>query len=188
MALQHVRDQKFQRLGVPARREELEGADTDVTAGHAAEHGARQERFARYLFPGGHRRQRPGGRQAQGVHGLTDDVFAQHRAQGSAAVAAAGVGRGARALQLDVVASTVGADDLAQQEGAAVPELRVIAAELMAGVHCGDRLAAGGNGIARQHGGAFRRLQPLRCYSQQCRQRVIDADRAGVRHRCGLPA
>ena len=80
---------------------------------------------------------------AEGGHGLADEVLAQHGAERGPAVTAAGEGRGAGAFELDVAAAPVLADDLAEQNGAAVAELRGEAAELVAGIGECDRVGAG---------------------------------------------
>ena len=76
------------------------------------------------------------------------DVFAQHRAEPGAPVAAARERRAAGALELDVAALAVAVDDLAEQERAAVAELGHEVAELVAGVEPGERLGALGHLVA----------------------------------------
>jgi MFS family permease len=76
------------------------------------------------------------------VHRLADQHLAQHRADRGLAVAAARERRAARALEGDVAAPAVAVDHLAEQQRAAVAELRREAAELVAGVGLGDRLGA----------------------------------------------
>jgi hypothetical protein len=60
--------------------------------------------------------------------------------QRRAAIAAAREGRRARAFQLDVATDAVAVDDLAQQDGAAIAQLRRETAELVAGI--GERGSA----------------------------------------------
>ena len=57
---------------------------------------------------GGHHREGAGGRDAQGVHALADDVLAQHRAHRGQPVAAARERRAARALEVQVAQAAVG--------------------------------------------------------------------------------
>src|SRR6185312_4843715 len=80
----------------------------------------------------------PGGGNAEGGHGLTDDVLAEHRPESSTTVAAARELRPPRALQLDIDELARGRPMFAQQNGAAIAE-HGEAAELMAGVSLGDR-------------------------------------------------
>ena len=108
--------------------------------GDARQHRARQHGLAHHRLAGGDRRERARGRNAQRRHRLADDVFAQHRAQRRAAVAAARERRGARALELDVAPHARAIDHLAQQDGAAIAELRHEVAELVAGIGERDRL------------------------------------------------
>ena len=70
------------------------------------------------------RGKRARGGDAQRVHRLADQVFAQHRAERRLAVAAAREGRGPGPLQRDVAALPVAVDHLAQQQRAAVAKLR----------------------------------------------------------------
>ena len=92
------------RIQIPARREELEGADTDVARRDAGQHRAGQRRLAPHRVAGGDGRERSGGRDPKRRHGLADDVFAQNGAEGGTAVSAARKWGGAGAFELDVVA------------------------------------------------------------------------------------
>ena len=122
-------------------------------SGDAREDGAGKSVLAEDVLAGGDRGEGAGGGNAESVHGFADQVFAQDRADGGLAVAAAGKGRATRAFQLYVAAVAVGIDDLTEQEGAAVAELRREAAELMAGVGLGDRGCAGWQDIAGEYRG-----------------------------------
>ena len=84
-----------QRVGVLARGEILEGADADVARGDAGQHRARQHGLAHHVLARCHGGERARGRNAQREHRLADDVFAQHRSERRAAVAAAGERGGA---------------------------------------------------------------------------------------------
>ena len=128
-------------LGVAASGEILEGADADVAGGHAGQHGAWQGILTDHLLAGDHCGERARGGNAEGYR-FADDVFAQHRAQRCAAIAAARERRRPRALELDVAPDAVEVDDLAEKDGAAIAELRHEVAELMAGIGQRDRLRA----------------------------------------------
>ena len=146
-------------VGVAARGEELEGADADVARRHARQHRAGQHGLAHHVLAGDDGGERARGRDAEREHRLADDVFAQHRAERGAAVAPARERRRARALELDVAADAVGVDDFAEQDGAAVAELRHEMAELVAGIGHRDRVGAVGHAFAGEDFGALRALQ-----------------------------
>ena len=55
------------------------------------------------------------GRHAEGVHGLADQVLAEHRTHRGLAVAPAGERGATRPLQVDVATAALGVDDLAQR-------------------------------------------------------------------------
>ena len=76
--------------------------------------------------------------------------FAQHRADGGLAVAAARKRRAARAFQLDVEAVAIGGNDLAQKMRAPVAKLGREAAELVAGIGLGDGVGPGRQGGTRK--------------------------------------
>ena len=141
-------------LDVAARGEELERADADVARGDARQHRAGQHRLAQHRLAGGDDRERARGRDAERVHRLADQHLAQHRPDRRLAVAAARERRAARALEGDVAAPAGAVDHLAEQERAAVAELRREAAELVAGVGLRDRLGAFGQRVAGEQRGA----------------------------------
>ena len=64
-------------------------------------------------------------------------------------------GVGPRALELDVAADAVGVDHFAEQDGAAVAELRHEMTELVAGIGHRDRVGAVGQPLAGEDFGAF---------------------------------
>ena len=105
MALERVGDERldvrpFARGGGP-----LEGADADMAGGHPRQHRAWERSVVAHdLLAGRGHGEAAGGRDAERVHGLADDVFAQHRPERGAAIAAAGKRRAAGALELDVEA------------------------------------------------------------------------------------
>ena len=76
------------------------------------------------------------------VHGLRDQIFPQHRSQPGAAIAAARIGGAPRAFELNITADFIGAEAFAQKQGAAITELGVVVAKLMAGVNLCKRLCA----------------------------------------------
>src|SRR5436189_141810 len=75
-------------------------------------------------FAGQHCRKRTRGWNTQRRHRLADDVFAQHRSQRRAPVAAARERRSSRAFKLDIAPLAVTADHFAQKDRPAVAELR----------------------------------------------------------------
>ena len=133
--------------------------------------------------PVGDRRERARGRDAERRHRLADDVFAQHRTERRAAVAAARERRRARALELDVAPHARAIDHLAQQDGAAVAELRHEVAELVAGIGERDRLRAGGEAVAGQDLDGLRRRQHVGIEAELAGQRLVDLDQARRRDR-----
>ena len=157
-----VTGQLRQRLAIAAGGEELERADAEMAGGDAGEDRAGQDRLAQHPRAGRDRRQGAGGRDAERRHGLADQIFAQHRAKGGAAVAAARERRTACPLKLDVASPAVPVDHLAEQDGAAIAELGHEAAELVARIRHGDRVGALGRAGARQHGDTVRPLQRIR--------------------------
>ena len=166
-------------LGIAARGKILEGADADMARGDAGQHRARQRRLAQHALAGHDRGERPRGRNAQRRHRLADDVFAQHRTERGAAVAAARERRRARALELDVAADAVGVDHLAEQDGAAVAELRHEMAELVAGIGHRDRLGAVGHPVAGEDLGALGAIEQLRVEAEMPRERPVQLDQPG---------
>ena len=123
-------------------------ADAQVRRGHAGQNGAGQGDLALDAVAGEGRGQGARGGDAQGVHRLGDDEFAQHGAKGGAAIAIAGIGGAARALELNVAALAGAVDDLAQQQRAPVPKGGREAAELVPGIGLGQGLGPVGQGIA----------------------------------------
>ena len=122
---------------------------------HEARRQARDDRggldgFAHHRIVGAGDRQRARGRDAEAVHRLRGEEFADRRAQHRAPVAHARVGRLARALQLDFPALAVRSDDFAEQQRPAVAEAWHVDTELVAGVDRGERFAAGQRPIAGQ--------------------------------------
>ena len=81
-ARDHVVGQRAQRLAVAAGREELERAHAHVALRHARQHRARHGPFPVDRLAGGDGRERARRGDAQPVHGLAHQVFAQHGAEG----------------------------------------------------------------------------------------------------------
>ena len=143
-----------QRLLVVVRRRPLHGADADVARGDAREHGAVEHRLAIHRLARRHHRQAAGGRNAERVHRLADDVFPQHRPERGAPVAAAREPRLPCPFQLNVDAIAGRRDLLAEQDRTAIAEGGEVA-ELVTGVRLRDRPRAFGQGIAGENRGAF---------------------------------
>ena len=176
MAGDDVVGECLDRLQILAGGEILEGADADMAGGDAGQHPARQGCFAEHMLAGRDRRQRPCGRDAEGVHRLRDDVFAQHRPERGAPIPTAREGGGPRALELDVPPRPVPPDHLAQQDGAAIAELGDEIAELVAGIGLGEGLRALGHRIAREHRDAFGGGQPGGVEAELLGQRMVQPD------------
>ncbi len=177
--------QRPQRLDVAARGEELEGADADVARRHARQHRARQRRLAHHRLTGRHGRQRSRGRNAERRHRLADDVFAQHGTQGRPPVAAARERCRPRAFELNVATDAVPAHDLAQQDGAAIAQLRHEVAELVAGIGQRNRLGTRRYAVARQDRHTLRRRQRLGIEAELGGESRVELDQARRRDRCG---
>ena len=152
-----------------------------MTGGDAGQHGARHRAVAIDGLAGRDGGQRPGGRNAERVHRLADEIFAQHRPQRRAPVAAPRERRSARALQLDVAPLAVAVQDLAEQDGAAVAELGNEIAELMPGVGHRDRLGARRDEVAGKHRRQIVRFDPLGVDPEFRGERLVEPDQPGLR-------
>ena len=148
---------------IAARGEELEGADADVARRDARQHGAGQ----RPSRAAPCRRSSPP--QATRVVGMPSAAIASltmySRSTGPSAARPSplrenGVRPGA--LELDVAAHAVAVDDLAEQDGAAIAELRHEMAELVPGIGHRDWLGPLRQPVACQHLDALGRGQPVR--------------------------
>ena len=106
------------------RRGVLERPDAQVAAGYPDEDRTRQQDLASDGLAGRDNRQGTRRRDPQRVHRLRHEVLAQHRAEGGLAVAAAGVRRRTRTLEVDVTTPAVTVDELAEQERSTVTEAR----------------------------------------------------------------
>ena len=163
-------------VGIATRREILERSDPDVACGDAGENGAGQRRFAHHAFAGDHGSKRARGRNAERCHRFADDIFAQHRTECRAAIAAARKRGRTRTLELNVAADAVGVDHLAKQNGAAVAELWHEMTELVAGIGHRDRLRAIRQPLAGEDFGPFRTVEPIRIEPEMDRQRPVQFD------------
>ena len=141
--------------------------------------------LAQHRLAGGDDRQRARGRDAERVHRLADQYLAQHRPDRRLAVAAARERRPARALEGDVAAPAGAVDHLAEQDRAAVAELRREAAELVAGVGLRDRLGAFGHGVAGEERGAGLARQRGDVEAELVGERRVEEQRLRRRRRLG---
>jgi hypothetical protein len=122
-----------------------------MARGHARQDRAGQRLLAHDELPGRRDGQRARGGDAERCRRLADEVFAQHRTEGGASVAAARERRASGTLELDVASSPVRADDLAEKDRPPVAELRDEPAELMAGIRERERLRACRNIVADEN-------------------------------------
>ena len=127
------------------RPSELKRTDAQMTRRHPHQDRAGQRPLALDAAASGDDRQRAGGRDAQGVHGLGDQVLAQHRAERGEAVAAAGEGGRAGTLEMDVAEIAVAVGDLAEEQRAAVTEDGHELPELVARIRLRYRAVGGGS-------------------------------------------
>jgi hypothetical protein len=100
--------------------------------------------------------QRAGGGDAERVHRFRTEEFADARTQHRAAVAAARVGGAAGALELHFPAFAGGILYFAQQDRAAVAQLRDVMAELVTGIERRDRVHSRQQLVAGQRFDQFR--------------------------------
>ena len=135
------------------------------------------------MFAGDGRGERSRGRNAQRRHRLADDIFAQDRPKRSPAIAAAGKWRRSGALELDVAADAIDIDDFAEQDGAAVAELRHEMTELMTGIGHGDRLSPIGDAFSGEDFGTLGGIQPVGVEPKPDREGPVQFDQPGRGHR-----
>src|SRR5580704_14155527 len=108
-------------IQIPTRREELEGADTDVARRDAGQYRSGHRRLAPNRLAGRHSGERSGCRNPERRHRLADDVFAQDRPERRASIAPPGKRRWARSLELNVAAHAVPIDHLAEKNARPSP-------------------------------------------------------------------
>ena len=185
---QDIVREKANRLGIAPRREILEGSHPDVAGGDPRQHGSRKLRFAEHGLAGRYGGERTSSRDPEGSHRFADDVLAENRAEGRPAVAAARERRSPRALQMDVASYAVAVDDLPEQEGSSVAELRHEMPELVPGISHGNWFGAFGNTVAGQHLHAFWAGQVVRVEPQRHCQSPVQLYEPGSRDRRGLDA
>ncbi len=128
----------------PRAAKNWERADADVGGGDTGQDGAGQGRFTVDILAGQRGGERAGRGDADGGHRLGTEVFAEHGAEPGAPIAAARPGGAAGALELDVAAQAIGADHFAEKDGAAVAQLGVPVAELVAGIGLASGCAPSG--------------------------------------------
>ena len=174
-------------LGIAAGGEELERADTDVARRDARQNRAGQHRLAQHRLAGGDDGERARGRDAERMHRLADEDLAQHRPDRRLAVAAARERRPARALQRDVAALAGAVDHFAEQDRAAIAELRREAAELMPGIDLRDRLGTFGHLVAGEDIGAGRARQRGDVEAELIGERRVEEERLRRRRRFRSP-
>ena len=160
MTCDDVVDQQFQAFLVLDRQEILQCADADMAFGDADQNPALQALLAVHRLAGGHRGQGTAGGHAEARHGFADQVLAQNRPERRAAVAVARERRDSGTLELHVVAFAVFTDNFAEQNCATVAEARIETAELVAGIHRGDRLGALRHVVAGDGVDAFGGFEP----------------------------
>ena len=85
------------------------------------------------------------------MHGLAHQVLPQHGSKCGPAVTTTRARGSARSLQGDVTAPAVAVDEFAQQQGAAIAELRREAAELVPGISLRQWLRQSRHGITGEH-------------------------------------
>src|SRR5690606_38478467 len=116
----------------------LKGANANMALGDPGENGTGQNPIAEDMFASGHCGKTAAGGHPQGGHGFADNVFPQHRTQWRATIPHARKGSLPRPLELDVITAAIFAHHFTEEDGATVPELRIPAAKLVAGIGAGD--------------------------------------------------
>mmetsp|Transcript_57661 Transcript_57661/g.135727 ORF Transcript_57661/g.135727 Transcript_57661/m.135727 type:complete len:325 (+) Transcript_57661:3863-4837(+) len=143
-------EQPAQRLGLLVVGEVLEVAEADEAGRDPRDDGRGFDPLADHRQPRAADAQGPGRRHTERGHGFRGQELADRRTQHGPAIAAAGVGRQAAALELQLHRPGRGVD-LAEPQRAAVAQLAGPDAELMAAVDRRQRPHAGPQRIARKH-------------------------------------
>ena len=162
---------------------ELKGAHPQVAGRDTGEHGARQRLLAVDGHSGSDHRQRPGGGHPQRVHGLADQVLAEHRPDCRQSVATTGERSTAGALEVEVAPVR----ELPHQQGPPVAQSRGVAAELVSRVRLRDRGGAGGDVGAGQQAEALTFPEVGRVDPQLVGQRLVEGEQARRRRLGRLP-
>ena len=158
-----------------------------MAARHPSQHGARQQHLSGDGRAGGDDGQRARRRDPERVHGLTDEVLAQHRSERGQAVAPAGERCRSGAFQVEVTAPALTVDELAEQQRATVAEPWRVAAELMPGVGLGKRCRFLGQSRTDERGDASGAAQLVDVEAQLHSQRLVQHDQARLGDRGGAP-
>ena len=175
-----------QQVTVTGRGSVLERAHAQMARCYPGEHRARQRSFPDHPLARGDHRERPRGGDTEAVHGLADDILAQHRAHHGLAVSAPGERGSPGPLEMKVAAAPLYIDHLAEQQRAAVPEAGRVHAELVAGVGLGDRRDPL-RGLPGQQRDARRLPQLRRIDAQLDRQLLVEHQQLGVGRRGRRP-
>ena len=96
------------------------GAAGHEAGRHAGQHGTGERALTEDPLAGRDHGERARGGDAKCMHGLADEVLAQHRSQGGPAIATAREGGEACALELEVAQNTVASCEFSEQDGAPV--------------------------------------------------------------------
>jgi len=131
-------------------REVLEMPEADETGGQASHHGGSLGGFAEHRQGRARQTQGAAGRDAQAMHGLAAQEFADGGTQHSPSVRPARIGRHASAFELHLHGPLLRLN-LAQQQGAAIAQLPGPLAELVAAVDRGHGPHARPQGIAAEN-------------------------------------
>ncbi len=137
----------------------------------------------RIIGPG--HRQRARSRDAEPMHRLRGEKFADRRTQHRAPVTHARVGGLARSFQLDFPELAIRSGDLAEQQRAAIAKAWHVDTELVARINRGDRFAAGEWPAAGQSCDDAGVCEALGRQPDQCRGRLGLGDEIGLRQRRG---
>ena len=179
--------------------EDLEAAEAHMARGHAQDHRARLGRFAEDRFIAADEAERARGGNAQPVQGFAAKVFADRGTKHGAAVAEAGEGGLARALEVEiplvghevevaVVEALQRGTHFTQQDRSTVAELRHVAAELVSGVEHRQRIAPGNRLPA---GDEVHEVRPLRFGGIEVDEvagGLVEVDEPGILERLRLDA
>jgi hypothetical protein len=167
----HVVGQDAQLFLLAAVMPVLEGAEAHERRRHARDDGGGLDGFAHHLLVRTGEHQGARGRNAERGHGFGAQEFADRGAQHGAAVAHARVGRHAGAFQLQLH-RPLRSGQRAQQDGAAVAQLAGPVAELVAGVHGGQRQLRAAARVAAEHRDEIFPLRQIRRVEPGQRRRL----------------